>query len=274
MRSGLWYHAVGAEIHPPMLLIPGAFQCARDWPDTFVNTLADEGFRVILIDHRDSGRNMWTGGIYDLEDMAADIEHFMIIHRLRNVHVVGASMGGAIAQLVALHAASSLQSLTLLSTTSGRGVWDSCLPPPSEKVMNILRVAADLEAQGLVERALIHRYTHLAGQESAPFTEARRARRVIRHGYNPFAMHGEAFRRTAVRTGRLSLILKPTLIVHGSDDELFHPSHAHLLHDCIPNASLDIIDRMRHHLSETNGADVARRISLHASLAQRTSYAS
>ena len=268
MRPNLWHASVGAPVGTtPILLIPGALQCAREWPESFVNTLSSEGFRVIMIDHRDSGRNLWTQGDYNLLDMAHDVEQFVMNHRLKKLHLVGASMGGAIAQLVALETDVPLKSLTLLSTTPGRGIWDPGLVPPSDRAFEWTRKDFELQTHENIEVALEHRYTQLSGREKIPIREATlRARRVIRHGYHRFARHNEAFQATPARTGRLSTLATPTLIVHGSNDEVFPPPHAHLMHDCIPNASLHFVENMGHYISEANGAGIGVKIAAHARL--------
>ena len=221
-----------------------------------------------MIDHRDSGRNLWTQGDYNLLDMAHDVQHFVMNHRLKNVHLVGASMGGAIAQLVALDTNVPLKSLTLLSTTPGRGIWDAGLAPPSARALEWMRKDFELQTkENNLAAALKHRYTQLSGREIVPINEATlRARRVIRHGYHRFARHGEAFQATPTRTGRLSTLATPTLIVHGSDDEVFPPSHAHLMHECIPNSSLYLVENMGHYISEANGANIGVKIAAHACL--------
>lgn len=88
----------------PVLLLPGAFSNAYDVPGTFVQRLRKYA-PVILYDHRDSGRSgAWSSSPYTLDDLADDAVKVLETRRVTRVHVIGVSMGGAVAQLMALRA--------------------------------------------------------------------------------------------------------------------------------------------------------------------------
>ena len=249
----LWTKCVGQSQNPPVILISGALSSALDWPITFVDGLADRNLRTISVDLRDNGRNEWypPGTTYSLEDMADDVMQVMITQNLKQTHVVGASMGGAIAQLIALKYPSKVKSLTMLMSTSTRGIWESSMPKPAPRMLNSIKTEMDFYLDGDVFGGLCHRYSSLAHPEYVDDEEIRRrARRVIRHGFNSQCGHLEAFKSSPSRTGHLSKINVSTLIVHGANDALLPIEHAHLLHENIANSRIHVIKDMGHYISK------------------------
>ena len=261
MKHLLWSRKIGHSCRIPMVLIPGASSTAFDWPRTFIDTLTNGNHPLFLIDHRDCGRNLWDVSEYTLEDMADDVLMLMLSNRIKTAHLIGASMGGCIAQLIALQEPDKVASLSLLMSTSGRGIWDASVTPPTTRIFAAIDKEYQLHSSGRHEEALMHRYESMAFPEKLPYGEARRrARCVINHGFNPRSRHIDAFKASKTRTGRLSQIIAPTLIIHGNNDELFDTRHAHLMHETISGSKLLLIDRMAHYISENNGPHIARKI--------------
>ena len=266
MRTAGYARCLGASADTtPIILITGAFGTAFDWPESLVGALA-RARPVIIPDPRDNGRNEWNVPHgYLIDDMASDVTHLMDAKRIRRAHILGASMGGSIAQSLAIDHSERVASLTLLMSTSGRGVWDDAQASPSARVLEAFEKEMGLYRSDRIVEGLIHRYTTMAFPETLDAREARRrAQRVAEHGFNRHAAHGEAFRRSPPRLGHLASVVAPTLIVHGREDELFPASHARLIHSAMPSSRLRLVKTMGHHLSEARGARIARLVRAHA----------
>lgn len=266
MRQPLWHWRVGhTHDATPIVLVPGAMSVARDWPRTMVEELA-RTHDVLGLDLRQMGRNAWSDtGEYTLTDMAEDVLWTLLVHRVSRFHLVGMSMGGAVAQEVALRHPERVASLSLLMSTPGRGIWDQGLARPNADVLRAMRTEFELHVRGETQRALVHRQRHLSAVEDVPLVEMeRRATVARRHGFNPFASHGRAFACSPPRTGRLHNLTAPTLLVHGRDDPLLDASHSRMMHDLLPDSRLHQIRGMGHYISEANGARVGALIRRHA----------
>ena len=151
------YEAIGPRDGPPMVLIMGLGMQLTAWPDDFCQGLASRGFRVIRFDNRDTGLSTKLPAIgpltatallagatlrlpvrplYGLADMARDAIGLMDALKINRAHIVGASMGGMIAQIVAADYPERVKSMVSLMSTSGRAT----LPGPSPRVLqNLLR---------------------------------------------------------------------------------------------------------------------------------------
>ena len=115
------YEAFGDRSGAPLLLIAGLGAQMISWDEDFCGLLASRGFRVIRFDNRDAGRSRWAEAAYTLDDMAADAAALLESLGIPAAHVVGASMGGFIAQLVALDHPDRVLTLTsIMSGPSGK----------------------------------------------------------------------------------------------------------------------------------------------------------
>lgn len=262
MRYPLWVQKYGhSPSQPTIVLLPGAMSTSAEWPQSLLGGLSNNGFNLVLMDHRNSGRSRWYDEEYTLNDMADDVSHTLITHRINNCHIVGASMGGAIAQLVSMKRHETVRSLTLLMSTSERGIWSKSVPPPLKTCMSGITRAAKCKD---VSKGLIMRYKTLANGENISEEEFKNiAERVLRHGYNPNTDHLNAFMRSDARTGFLSHITCKTLIVHGSHDPLFKMAHASLINENMHSSKMVVIDKVGHHLSEKTGHLLTEHISVH-----------
>jgi pimeloyl-ACP methyl ester carboxylesterase len=246
--------AVGDPSHPAVLLIMGAGGSMDRWEEPFCGRLAAAGRYVVRYDHRDTGgsttdppgRPGYTG-----DDLVTD--PLAILDRLGvdRAHVVGLSMGGAIAQRIAVEHAQRVRTLTLMSTSpAGSGGPD--LPPmsdalhaafsgderprpdPSDREATIAYLLEDERpyagARGLDEpalRALLGRvYDRSSNLASAG---------------NHYLVDG-----ADMPYARLREITAPTLVIHGTHDPLFPPAHGEALACEIPGARLLLIDGLGH----------------------------
>jgi len=260
----LCYETFGAPDSPPLLLIMGLASQMILWDDAFCEHLAARGFRVIRFDNRDVGRSTrlrdaripkrWQllmrhpgAAVYTLDDMANDAVGLVDHLGLPAVHVVGASMGGMIAQLVAInHPDRTLSLVSIMSTTGARRVGR---PQPSI-ARRMLRPAAREREAYIADHIDTYR---LIGSRGFDFDESgkrERAGRCFARGINPA---GSARQLGAVvaasdRTERLAQVHVPTTVIHGDADPLVDVSGGRATAGAIPGARLVILPGMGHDL--------------------------
>jgi len=229
------YEAFGAETNPAILLIMGFASQLTRWPVELCEELAGRGFFVIRYDNRDVGKStsmdslglpdlraVATGGApaYTLGDMAADAAALLDHLGIARAHIVGASMGGMIAQLVAHNHSEKTLSLTSIMSSTG----NPALPGAREEVMAVLgTVAAPDDRQAIIDRGV--RLAQLIGSPAHPEGDDAVRDRVVRdmqRGYNPGGMvrHMAAIIADGDRRERLRNIAAPTIVLHGLDDPL------------------------------------------------------
>ena len=258
--------AIGDRGHPPILLIAGASASMDYWDEELCMGLAERGRLVVRYDHRDTGRSTsWPAGAPDYTgaDLAADPVSVLDGLALPKAHVVGLSMGGGIAQQLALERRDHLLSLTLIATSpvddSGGG-----LPAPAPRLRAALDQPPpepDYGDREAVIRHLIEIDRPYAG--AGTFDEPRRraiAARVADRSRDvaaSLANHWLVIGRGEQVRGRLSdLAGLPTLVVHGTEDPLFPPAHGRALAAAIPGARLIELEGMGHELPPRHHWDV------------------
>lgn len=266
----LEYEVSGDPAAPPVLLIMGLGAQLTRWPEPFHRALSDAGFRVIRYDNRDAGRStrMAQLGVpslpaaalraalglpvrapYDLGALTADALGLLDALAIRSAHVVGASMGGMIAQMLAANHAGRVRGLVSIMSSSGhRG-----LPGPSLGLRLALIRRPDPSAgrDHLIDRtcALLRR---LAGPGYPPDLQVLREQVAgdIDRGYYPPGVGRQllAILASGSRAPILGQIAAPTLIQHGADDPLIPVAAAHDLHRRIRGSRLEIFPGMGHDL--------------------------
>src|SRR4029077_21296470 len=141
------YETLGGPHDAPLLLIGGLGTQMISWDEEFCELLADRGgFHVIRFDNRDAGLSTWPDGEYTLDDMAADAVGLLDALGIPAAHVVGASMGGFIAQLMALDHQEHVLSLT--SLISGPNGADQVQPTPEAQALLLTPVPPTFEERG------------------------------------------------------------------------------------------------------------------------------
>ncbi|HWT04595.1 MAG TPA: alpha/beta hydrolase, partial [Xanthomonadales bacterium] len=187
----LCYETFGDPANPPMVLIMGLAAQMIIWDDEFCTQLAARGFWVVRFDNRDIGMStrfpkartprlaelMLAQATrikfrvpYTLRDMAADTIGLMDALGIRSAHVVGASMGGFIAQELAILYPSRLRSMTSIMSSTG----DPKLPGPTPRALAVLAKKVPLDREGYI-REYVHTWSVLAG-DHFPFNAERTAR--------------------------------------------------------------------------------------------------
>jgi pimeloyl-ACP methyl ester carboxylesterase len=228
---------------PAVLLIGGHSASMLWWPEEFCERLAAAGRFVIRYDNRDTGRSVrypLTRPGYGTADLVADAVGVLDALGVDRAHVVGQSMGGAIAQLVALGHPDRLASLTLLSTTAG----GDDLPGVTEELAKHFEatVPPDWTDRAAVVEYLVADFRAYAG--SLPFDEAE-IRAIAGQDFDRTGDIAVAFTNHSHVDGggepwrpRLGEITARTLVLHGTEDPLFPLPHGEMLAREIPDARL------------------------------------
>lgn len=259
----------GLPAGAPVLLIMGLGMQLVAWPDELVADLVARGFRVIRFDNRDVGLSdgpdhlgmpgllgpmlrhtlhLQVPAPYRLRDMANDAVGVLDALGIRSAHVCGVSMGGMIAQQMAVYHPQRVKSLTLVMTTSGA----RHLPQPSLRVRQALlsrprsHAVADVVAQ---LEGVLHTIGS-PGYRPAPALMRARLEASVRRAYRPA---GTARQLLAIvadgdRTPLLRQIRQPTHVIHGADDPLVPPAAGRHLAGQIAGATLDLVPGMGHDL--------------------------
>jgi pimeloyl-ACP methyl ester carboxylesterase len=275
------YETAGDPDRPPLLLIMGLGGQLIAWDDEFVDTLVARGFFVVRFDNRDVGRSTWfeEAGVPDLmaaflgqatpayllSDMADDAAGLLDALGIESAHVLGISMGGMIAQSLAIQHPGRLRTLiSIMSTTGDRGVGQ-----PHQEAMAALMVAPPQSRQEAVELAL--KSWRVIGSPGFPFHEDRIAAKAAAAWDRGFHPAGTARQTVAIvsspdRTAPLREVQIPTLVIHGESDPLVDPSGGRATAEAVPGAKLWTVPGMGHDLPVELFSEFADRIASHCGL--------
>lgn len=287
----LHYEESGDRSAPAILLIMGLGTQHIAWPDAFVAGLVARGYRVIQYDNRDIGESTYLHGAhavhpivaiaatrlglrfplaYSVSDMASDATGLLDALGIAAAHIVGVSMGGMIAQRVAIAAPDRVLSLTSVMSSSGA----PGLPGPTPELRRRLTARrpanpdrATAIAMGAEALAAIG---HPDPARPADAYESLAARAFDR-GYNPMGMRRQLLAIIADR-GRadaLGRITAPTLVIHGAADPLVPKANSEDIARRIPGSRLAIIPGMAHDLPPSKVDTIVALIADHADHAQQ-----
>lgn len=283
------YDIFGSADAEPLLLIMGLSAQMVLWDDEFCSELATRGFRVIRFDNRDIGHSSKMSGgkrigvteflklrffgirpwaPYTLRDMANDTTGLMDALGIRSAHIVGASMGGAIAQEIAINAPERVRSLTSIMSTTG----NLRLPQPKREAMTLLMSAPPKTRDDYI--ATFARNWKILRAGSFPLDEAKdrdRAERCFARGLNPdgVARQFRAILASGARNRALANVKVPTLVIHGTADPLVLPEAGRDTARSIPGARLLMIEGMGHALPIPMWPQIIGAIANHAHAATR-----
>ncbi|MET4920880.1 alpha/beta hydrolase [Streptomyces sp. PSRA5] len=245
----------GSPTDPAILLISGATSSMDGWDEGFCARLAAGGRHVVRYDQRDTGQSVVSPAgapDYTFNDLIADVVGLLDTFGVDRAHLVGISMGGGVAQSLAVAHPERVATLTLVST-SPAGPTESQLPPPSPRLSASFTDPAP--EPDWSDRAAVIAYL-VAGERlftgSASFEEEavrELAGRVVDRSTDIEAamknhwVLGEDEKPVAVRLADVSA---PTLVLHGTEDPLFPLDHARALAEGIPDACLVTLDGVGH----------------------------
>jgi pimeloyl-ACP methyl ester carboxylesterase len=266
------YEDMGDPNHPPVLLIMGLGAQLLLWRKDFCEKLVDQGLRVIRYDNRDVGLSSKLSGqrsgagtlpsmvrsflgkkspaIYTLEDLADDAAALLDHLDIDRAHIVGASMGGMIAQIFAARFPQRTQTLAIIFSSNNQAF----LPPPGyEQLRALLQRPADATQEAIVANAV--RVAKIIGSPGYPRPEDKLQADAL-EGYQRAYYPAGIARHFAAVLGSGSLlhydrqISAPTVVIHGKADKLMRPSGGRAIANAIKGARLVLIDGMAHDLPE------------------------
>ncbi|HET7509310.1 MAG TPA: alpha/beta hydrolase [Solirubrobacterales bacterium] len=285
----LCYQEMGDPGGEPLLLVMGLATQMIAWDEEFCALLAERGFRVVRFDNRDIGRSTkvsdaGVAGRFDLligrpgtapyllRDMAADTFGLMDHLGIDSAHLVGASMGGMIAQAAAIERPERVRSLTsIMSTTGSRRVGH-----PSYRTFGLLLGERPREREEMIERVV--KTFKVIGSPGYPFEEERvreLAGRSYDRGHSAagIARQLHAITASGDRTPKLRELDLPALVIHGKKDILVNPSGGRATAKAIPDARLKMVEGMGHDLPRALWPSFTEEIATNAARAPKAAKA-
>lgn len=260
----LAYTTAGRATHPPVVLISGLGGQLIAWEDDFCLALVERDLHVIRFDNRDAGLSTHlpsqtdhsldagaTGELpppaYALADLAADTAGLIDALGLDAAHVVGVSMGGMIAQLVAITHPDRVRSLTSIMSTTG----DPSVGEASDEAQALLLTPRAPTREAVMEGSVLA--ARVLGSPGYPTPDAElrdRAGRAFDRAFHPegYVRQLMACVTAPDRTDQLRQLNVPTLVIHGTDDQLIGVSGGRATAAAVPDAELVVIDGMGHDL--------------------------
>ena len=258
------YETFGDSGDPPVLLVMGLGTQMIAWPDEFCRSIAARGLFVIRFDNRDVGLSTHLDHLpaptlrelalwhrrppYTIDDMADDAAGLLDALGIDSAHVVGASLGGFIAQTLAIRHPGRVRSLTLMMTSTGSRFVGYARPA---LLANLLRRRRRVDRHGAIE-ATVRTFRVIGSQGYALDEEYLRhlAGRSYDRAYNPsgYLRQFAASVRQPNRTAQLRRITVPAVVIHGLNDPLVNSSGGRAIARAIPRARFVGFNGMGHDL--------------------------
>ncbi|WP_072314911.1 alpha/beta fold hydrolase [Agrococcus sp. Marseille-P2731] len=248
---GLYYEVFGREADPLVVLISGGGAQLLSWRTELIDLLVAEGFRVVRFDNRDTGLSRRFGGPEDIDggysvsDLGDDVVRVLDTLGVEAAHLVGHSMGGIMAQMVAIEHPERVLSLGLLSTLPGRDDRYVGQPDPGGERTAPVPLPRDVLVAGAGE------YARVAGSERYPIDVEwmqQAAGEAFDRGNFPdgFARQWSALLRQPERLGQLRSVTAPALVFHGREDDVVLWQAAVEIAAAMPEAELQVHSGMGH----------------------------
>ena len=264
----LEYETFGDSKNPALLLIMGYMAQMVAWEDELCRMFAANNLFVVRFDNRDCGLSTKFDGVqvdvnaviaaalmedpippvpYTLSHMASDAVGLLDHLRIERAHVLGASMGGMIAQVMTIEHPTRVCSLTSVMSMSGEPEYGQSAP----EAMNALLSVPPSDRDGYIAHAPIYQAFHSKKYRSDENSKRAAARDFDRCFYPQGAPRQlAAIYATGRRTEQLQAVKTPTLVIHGKDDTLITPSGGERTAELIPNAKFVLLDDMGHDLPQ------------------------
>jgi pimeloyl-ACP methyl ester carboxylesterase len=275
----LCYETFGEPDDPTMLLVMGLGSQMIAWPDDFCAALAGRGYQVVRFDNRDTGESTRFDGVdtpsvqaaiggghvavpYLLADMADDAAGLLDHLGVDRAHVFGVSMGGMIAQTVAIRHPGRVASLSSVMSTTG----DPDVGAPTSEAMRAL-MAPPPASREAYQDAVVH-HAHVWGSPGLLDEDYLReiAGGAWDRGYNPAGTARQllAILSSGSRSADLARLSVPTLVIHGTVDTLVQPSGGERTAEVIPDAKLMVVEGMGHDLPRPLWPQIIDAVAGHA----------
>ncbi|WP_419148287.1 alpha/beta fold hydrolase [Pseudoalteromonas 'SMAR'] len=287
----LHYDMVGERNAPVIILIIGLGAQMTVWPDELIYGLADKGFRVIRFDNRDAGLSSHLDHLgspsimktmlskklpvatrlpYTLNDMAKDVVGLMQRLNIKRAHLVGASMGGMIAQIMARKHKKKVLSLTTIMSTSS-------YPKFTRANIKVMLALAKSRPKRNCRVSSIHynvRLNQLIGSPGYPQDNAtlqQQAEKNFERAHNPqgFKRQLAAIVASQSQLPKLEKIKTPTLVIHGTDDPIFPATTGQQTAAQIRKAKLKLVSGMGHDFPPALMKKISKWIAKHCTKAER-----
>lgn len=258
------YESMGDPSNPTLLWIMGFTAQMTAWPEEFLQMFVDDGFHVVRFDNRDCGLSGKLDGViaetdkvtaavmlgeeppavpYTLSDMAADAAGVLDALGIERAHIIGASMGGMIAQTFAIEHSHRTISLTSIMSTVG----DLAYGTPTDEALATLLAPPPPDRAAYIESAA--NWAVWCSRRHFDLAEARaRAAREYDRSFYPEGAHRQlaAIYASGDRSEKLRTLDVPTLVIHGRDDTLLTPSGGERTAELVPGAVLLKLNDMGH----------------------------
>ncbi len=262
----IWYESISPKDHSKgaILLIMGISNDALGWPQKFIQAFVDSGYQVIRYDHRGTGMSDWledwdSNKPYSLADMADDGIAVLNTLGIQKANIIGISMGGMIAQELAINHPERVASLT--SIMSSGFIEDPELPKiSSDVVWELIKVSLKygiIGGENNVIKLHLASRTILMGKAKYKLNIQEISEQVLynirkRNGYNSDVsrQHQAAVSLSGSRNDKLKLLSIPTLIVHGKSDPFIPIAHGKKCASIIPNADSLWLEGMGHDIPD------------------------
>lgn len=284
-RIQVTWESFGPDDAPPVLLIMGIGTQMLGWHEGFCAELVARGLRALRFDNRDAGLSSHfpqapppdfraalagdtSSASYNLFDMAADTVGLLDALGLESAHLVGASMGGFIAQTVAFKHPNRVRSLTSMMSTTGH----LSVGQPSPEALRLFMGATPRTREDVMARAV--ETFRVLGSPGFPVDDSEvheRAGLAYDRAYDPMGTVRQALAVLASgdRTERLRSITAPTLVIHGAEDRMCDVSGGRATAEAIAGARLEVIEGMGHNLPRGLWARIAGLIAEHVRRTER-----
>ena len=280
------FETMGDASHPTLLWIMGFGAQLTAWNEDFMKLFVEQGFHVVRFDNRDCGLSFKHDGVmvdtdkvvmaammgdtapevpYTLSHMAADAAGVLDHLGIEKAHIIGASMGGMIAQTFALEHPHRTQSLVSIMSVTG----DLAYGTPTEDALAALVAAPPPDRAGYIESA--KSWSIWGSKKYFDLNEAReRAGREYDRSFYPEGTHRQmaAIYASGDRSEALTALNVPTLVIHGTDDTLLTPSGGDRTAELIPGSVLLKVKDMGHDMPQPLWPLYVDAISSHVRRAQ------
>ncbi len=250
----LYTESFGSENNPAILLVAGATVSMLYWDAEFCQQLAEKGFFVIRYDHRDVGKSMfYEPGTtpYNIVDLTSDAISILDDYNIDKAHFVGMSLGGLISQIASIKYSDRVQTLTLLAT----GPWgdsDPTIPEMDTRILELHEKAGTIDwtNEDSVVGYMVEFFALMSGRKEF---DKQRTEKYVRAEFNRANNYISMFNHAAIQGGeeywnRLNEINQPTLIIHGTDDKIWHYKNADVLLEKISGSKLITLEGTGHEL--------------------------
>ncbi len=266
----IWYEAFGKRSDPCFLLVMGGGCQGVLWPDLFCRKLSALGFYVIRFDARDTGYSSYFDyekNPYTLLDMAKDGVLLLDQLEIEKAHVMGTSMGGAVAQIMAVHFPEKVSSLTLLATSvdfrnvvnamESKSLEGLPLSSSSKECLDWIRSFSGSHSKltGLQKIRRQFEGWKLLNGPKAPFDMRYYGKMLLKtiwrqRSYRTLLNHVFAIAGSVdLLLDTLGKIQIPSLVVQGKEDPIFPKDHGQFLVDSLPQGQLLLVENMGHNLN-------------------------